>query len=103
MRHIRRDDTVAVITGKDKGKTGKVIRFDTEKNRVLIQGVNFVTRHVRRRKENEPWGRLKKESFVHVSNVKLVCAKCNKPTKTQIQTNRDLVKVRVCKGCKEEI
>lgn len=103
MRHIRKDDTVAVITGKDKGKTGKVIMFNTEKQRVLIQGVNFVTRHVRRTRENEPWGRLKKERSVHISNVKLVCPKCNKPTKISLKVNADKTKSRMCKNCKEEI
>lgn len=69
---IRRDDTVQVITGKDKGKQGKVLQVLPKKDRILVEGVNIVKRHVRRSQQSQQGGIIEKEAPLHISNVKLV-------------------------------
>ena len=80
---IRRGDTVMVIAGKEKGKRGRVDRVLPSEDRVMIEGVNFVTRHVRPRPDVRQAGRIQKESPVPLSNVVLVCDKCSKPTRVR--------------------
>ena len=100
---IRTGDTVLVIAGKEKGKTGRVDRQLTEKNRVVVEGLNLVTRHVRPRPGVRQSGRVQQEAPIHISNVVLVCNKCNrpiKPTSVRLETG---VRVRGCPKCKEVI
>jgi large subunit ribosomal protein L24 len=100
---IRRGDTVLVIAGKEKGKTGRVDRQLTRENRVVVEGVNFITRHVRARPGVRQSGRVQQEAPIHISNVMLICNKCGRPTRpgtTHLETGE---RVRTCNRCKEVI
>ncbi len=103
MSKIRKDDTVKIIAGKDKGKTGKVLNVYPDRKRVLVQGINFVKKHARRTKEDQQGGIIQKESSVSVSNLMVVCQKCGKPTRVGSDKLSDGTKTRICKKCKELI
>lgn len=103
MRHIKRNDTVFVISGKDKGKTGKVIRIATEEDTALVQGINFVKKHQRRTQQDQQGGVIQKEMPIHISNLLLSCPKCNKPTRLRVKVLEDSVKLRICSRCSEVI
>jgi large subunit ribosomal protein L24 len=91
---IRRGDNVVVISGRDKGQTGEVLRVDRERNRVLVQGVNMVKRH-QRPTQTSPGGINEFEAMLHVSNVAVVDPKTDKPTRIGFKTLDDGRKVRV--------
>ncbi|MGE5372726.1 MAG: 50S ribosomal protein L24 [Solirubrobacterales bacterium] len=99
--HVKKGDTVLVITGKDVGKKGKVLKVIPEKMRVVIEGINRVKKHQRPTRALPQGGILRIEAPVHASNVMLVCNKCNRPTRLghKILSNGD--KARVCKKCGE--
>ena len=100
---IRKNDTVLVIAGKDKGKKGKV-RFAYPKDEsVVIEGINFIKRHARARGATRQAGIIELEAPIHVSNVMLLCDKCNHPTRTSFRILQDGRKVRVCHACGEVI
>lgn len=96
---IKKDDTVMVISGKDKGKKGKVMVAMPAEQRVIVQGANIVTRHKKPRGQADPGGIVKKEAPIHVSNVKLVCSKCGQPTRISMNVAEDGSKTRICKKC----
>jgi large subunit ribosomal protein L24 len=98
--HVKKGDTVMVVTGKDKSKVGKLIQVLPKKERVLVEGVNVVKRHTRSR-GNEPGGILEKEAPIHVSNVMVYCGKCKKPVRTRTNILEDGKKARVCVKCGE--
>ena len=100
---IRRDDTVVITTGKDSGKKGKVRRVWPDKERVIVDGANMIKRHSRARRAARQAGIIELEAPIHVSNVMLVCSKCNKPTRVGFQFLADGKRVRVCKSCQEVI
>ncbi len=98
--HIKKGDTVIVLTGKSKGSKGKVIKAIPDQNKVVIDGVNLVTKHKKPTNSQDQGGIIKKEAPIHVSNVMLICPHCGKPTRTgnkQVIVNDKAVKVRVCK------
>lgn len=97
---IKKGDTVMVVAGKEKGKTGKVLRVVVKKDGVLVEGLNMVKRHTRAR-GNEPGGIVEKESPVNISNVMVYCGKCKKPVRTRINVLEDAKKARVCVKCGE--
>ena len=100
---IRKNDTVLVIAGKDKGKKGKV-RFAYPKDeRILVEGINFIKRHSKARKQARQAGIIDLEAPVHVSDVMLLCDKCNHPTSIGFRFLEDGKKVRICRSCKEVI
>jgi large subunit ribosomal protein L24 len=101
--NIRRDDTVLVLSGKDKGKQGKVIASDPKEGKLIVEGVNVAKRHTKPRKQGDPGGILKKETPIYASKVMRVCPKCNKPTRAAHGINKDGDKVRICKKCGAEI
>ena len=103
MQRIKRDDTVLVIAGKERGKQGQVREVLLAKQRVVVQGLNMVKRHQRQKSEREPAGIIAKEAPIHVSNVKLICRACQKPTRTHARVRTDGVKVRVCHKCQQDI
>ncbi len=103
MRGIRKQDTVMILSGKDKGKTGKVISVYPKKNRVLVQGINFVKKHKRQTRQDEPGGIVQMESPVHYSNVALVCPRCDRPSRTGSKLLKDGSRVRFCKKCDEAL
>ncbi|HPU30303.1 MAG TPA: 50S ribosomal protein L24 [Syntrophorhabdaceae bacterium] len=100
--HIKKNDLVIVITGKDKGKTGKVLRIFKKKDRVIVEKVNMVKRHVKPSQKTKG-GILEKESPIHVSNVMIYCEKCSKPVRVGKKVLDDGKKVRFCKKCNEVI
>ena len=100
---IRSGDTVLVISGKEKGKTGRVERQATKDNRVVVEGVNLITRHVRPRPGVRQSGRIQQEAPIHVSNVVLICNKCNQPVRPRIVTLETGDRVRSCPKCEEVI
>jgi large subunit ribosomal protein L24 len=94
---------VLVIAGKDKGKKGKVRFAYPKKQRVLVEGVNFVKKHSRARGQVRQAGIIDLEAPIHVSNVMLLCQKCNRPTRVGFTFLEDGRKVRICRSCKEVI
>jgi len=96
MNKIKKGDTVVVMTGKDKGRSGTVLQMITKTDRVLVQGLNLVKRHTRQSQTSEG-GIITKEASIHISNVALVDPKDGKPTRVGIKTNDDGTKVRFAK------
>jgi large subunit ribosomal protein L24 len=99
--HVKKDDMVMIIAGKDKGKSGKILRVLPGKGRVVIENLNVVKRHSRPTRSNAQGGILEKEAPIDASNVLLLCASCNKPTRTGIRVLEDGSKARFCKKCNE--
>ena len=100
---IRKNDNVLVIAGKDRGKTGKV-RFAYPKDeQLLVEGINFIKRHTRARRAVRQAGIIELEAPIHVSNVMLLCTKCNHPTRVGSRILGDGKKVRICRSCQEVI
>lgn len=100
--NIKKNDTVIVLSGKDKGTKGKVLVAMPKDNKVIVEGVNVATCHTKPRKQGEQGGRINKEGTINVSNVMLVCPKCNKATRVGHAVVGDK-KVRVCKKCGKNI
>jgi large subunit ribosomal protein L24 len=97
--HIRRDDTVEVITGEDRGIRARVLRVNRGKRQAIVEGVNRVYKHLRRSRRNPQGGRLEIEAPVDLSNLKVVCAKCDKGVRVGVRTDDDGTKHRVCRSC----
>jgi large subunit ribosomal protein L24 len=95
---IKKDDTVVVIAGKDRGKKGKVLQIFLEKNRIVIEGVNKLYKHLKQRKGKEKGERVEFNAPMSASNVMVFCSKCNKPVRVGIKI-KDKKKTRVCKKC----
>ncbi len=101
---IKKGDKVAVIAGKNKGKIGKILRVSLKpKRRVVIEGVNLVKKHIRRRSESESGGIKEIPSSISVSNVALFCGNCNKGVRFGVKVSDDKSKVRICKKCQRPI
>ena len=100
---IRKNDTILVIAGKDKGKKGKVRQALPKKDKVTVEGVNMIKRHSRARGAARLAGIIELEAPLHVSNVMLVCDKCNKPTRVGFRFLEDGRKARICRSCYEVI
>lgn len=101
--HVRRGDTVAVIAGKERGKRGKVLRVFTADGRVLIEHVNMIKKHQRPTQKLRQGGIIEREGPLALSNVLLVCGRCDKPVRTGIKVLADGRKLRVCKQCGEPV
>jgi large subunit ribosomal protein L24 len=97
--HIRRDDVVEVIAGDDTGRRGKVLRVEPRKGRAIVEGINRVYRHLKRSRKNPQGGRLEIEASMHVSNLLVVCNKCNKGVRVGFCKETDGSKHRVCRKC----
>ncbi len=104
MSKIKRNDTVKVIAGRDKNKSGKVLRVFPAEGRALVEGVNFVKKHTRQTRQEQKGGIVQKESAIRISNLALICKNCSKPTRVGWKIMSDGAgKARVCKKCKEII
>ncbi len=101
--HIKKDDKVKVLTGKDRGKIGKVLNVDRKKQRILVENINIVKRHSRPSAQNRQGGIIENPAPLDSSNVMLLCSKCIKPTRIKMQLLDDGKKVRVCRKCNEQI
>ena len=98
MKKIVKSDTVLVLTGNDRGKTGKILKVFPDKNQAVVEGVNLIKRHSRPTKDLPQGGIVEKEGPIQMSNLKVVCPKCNKPTRIGIRILEDKSKVRFCKN-----
>ncbi len=103
MHKIKRDDLVLVVAGKDRGKQGQVRQVLMRENRVVVQGVNMIKRHMRPRAMGTQAGIIDKEAPIHVSNVRIICKSCDKPVRVGFRIRPDGVKSRVCRKCGEDI
>ncbi len=100
---IKKDDKVKVVTGKDKGKIGKVLKVMKKKNRILVENINMVKRHSRPSAKNKQGGIVEGEAAIHWSNVMVMCNKCITPVRMRTQRFEDGKKIRVCRKCNEAI
>lgn len=98
---IKKNDNVEVISGKEKGRRGKILKVFPKTRRVVIENINLAKKHARPTKENPQGGIVKKELSMDVSNVMLVCPKCDEPRRTGHKMIGDSKKVRVCRKCGE--
>lgn len=99
--HVHREDTVLILTGKDQGKKGRVIRLFPKADKALVEKINMVKRHTRPNQQLPQGGIMEKEAPIHVSNLQVVCVKCGKATRIAHKTLTDGQKARVCKKCGE--
>jgi large subunit ribosomal protein L24 len=100
--HVRRDDTVIVISGDDKGVIGKVVAVSPEEGKVIVQGANIVSKHQKPRRQGEAGGILKVEAAMYASKVQIYCSKCEKGVRIQHKIV-DGKKIRVCAKCGQEL
>lgn len=96
--HVKKGDTVVVLSGKSKGKKGKVLEVSPKEKKVIVEGCNIVTKHVKPRKMGQPGGIIKVEGAMYASKAQLVCPKCGRPTRLAHKILADGSKVRVCKN-----
>jgi len=101
--HVKTGDTVVVLSGKDKGKQGKVLQVSPKEGKVIVEGLNIATKHVKPRRQGEQGGIVEAEAAMYACKVQLVCPKCGKATRIAHKILDDGSKVRVCKSCEEEI
>ena len=101
--HIKKNDTVVVLAGQDKGMTGKVLKVLVDENRALVEGVNMVSKSTKPSAKNPQGGIVKQEAPIHISNLSLVDPKSGKPTRVGIKVAEDGKKVRIAKKSGEEI
>lgn len=99
--HVEKKDLVTVIAGKEKGKSGRILSVLPKKDRIIVEKVNMIKRHTRPSAKQRQGGIIEREGPIHISNVMLVCTKCNKPTRLGMRVLDDGKKVRVCKKCGE--
>jgi large subunit ribosomal protein L24 len=103
-RHIRKNDSVLVITGKDRGKKGRVLRMSAKKNGAFVEGVNMIKRHTKPNPQKQVKGGIvEKEAVVAVSNLMVICRECDKPSRVGYRRLDDGRKIRVCRRCNGEI
>ena len=102
-RHVKKGDVVVVITGDDKGKTGEVLRVFTERDKVLVQGVNRVYKHLRPSRQHPQGGRIQKEMPIAMSNVLPLDPKTNQPTRVGFRVNEDGSKERIARRSGESL
>ena len=95
--HVKKGDEVVVINGKDRGSRGKVMEVSPSEGKVIVEGDNLVTKHVKPRRMGEPGGLVKAESALYACKVQLICPKCGRPTRTGSKINAKGQKVRTCK------
>jgi large subunit ribosomal protein L24 len=100
---LKKNDTVMVVAGKDRGKSGKVLRVLPKKEAVIIERLNFAKRHLRAGGPHGKGGIVEKEAPIRISNVQLLCGKCNLPTRIGKKVLEDGKKIRICRKCGEAI
>ena len=100
---IKKDDTVLIITGKDKGKKGKVRFAYPDDKRIMVEGINMVKKHAKAQKQVRQAGIIEREAPISVDSVMLMCSKCNKPTRVGYGILQDGRKARICRACGEVV
>ena len=101
--HVKTGDTVIVLSGKNKGKKGKVMAVSPKEGKVIVERVNMVKKHVKPRKMGEPGGIIKAEGAMYACKVQIVCPRCGKPTRDAHKIYEDGTKERICKKCGESL
>jgi len=104
--HVRKGDQVLVLAGDDRGKRGRVLKVLPDRERVIVEGINFIKRHTRPSRQNPQGGIIEKEAPIHVSNVMVLCPKCGKPTRVTTKVlggDSRPKRARLCKQCGEMI
>jgi len=97
--HVKKDDTVVVLSGKDAGKQGKIVKAVPDSGRVFVSGINMITKHQKAQGQYKPAAIVNREGSIDASNVMLVCPKCSKPSRVSTKVSEDGSKSRVCKKC----
>ena len=98
--HVRKNDNVKVLTGKDKGKTGRILKVFPADGQVIVENINFIKKHVRANpSKNIKGGIMEKEAPVRVANLQVICPECNKPTRVGVKRLEDGKKIRICRKC----
>jgi large subunit ribosomal protein L24 len=100
---VRKGDTVVVIAGKDRGKSGKVLHVFREEQHVTVEKVNLIKRHTKPNQQNRQGGILEREAPIHLSNVMVYCTSCQKPRRVGSKRSADGTRARVCKKCEQPI
>ena len=103
MLKIKVNDKVKIVKGKDRGKSGKVLRISNEDQKVFVEGANIVKKHARQKDQSKPGGIIKKEGPISISNVRVVCPNCGKPARIGFDITGAGQKSRVCKKCNQQI
>ena len=98
---VVKNDTVMVVSGNYNGKRGKVLKVFPKQSRIVVEGVNFIKRHTKPTQKNQQGGIVEKEAPIHISNVMVVCSKCDKPSRVGRQVLEDSKHVRICRSCGE--
>ena len=101
--NLKTNDEVLVITGKDKGKKGKILSINNDANRITVEGVNVVSKHKKPKSAQEKGGIFEEEASIDASNVKIVCPSCQKPSRIGKKVSDNGNRIRVCKKCGEEL
>ena len=101
--HVRKGDTVVVIAGRDRGKSGKVLGVFCLDRKVTVERINIIKRHTKPTQQNRQGGILEREAPIHLSNVMLYCSTCQKPARVGIKTLTDGSRVRVCRKCTQPL
>ena len=99
--HVKTGDTVVILSGKDKGQKGKVLETSPKEGKVIVEGINMVSKHSKPKKAGDPSGIIKAESAVYACKVQVVCPKCKKPTRIGHKIYADGKKDRMCRKCGE--
>ncbi|MGE5302222.1 MAG: 50S ribosomal protein L24 [Alphaproteobacteria bacterium] len=100
---IRKNDSVMIIGGRERGKTGKVLRVIPDKDAAIIERVNLIKRHSRPKGPQQPGGIVEKEAAIHASNLMIMCDKCNAPVRIGRKILADGTKIRICRRCGEAL
>ncbi len=103
MSHIKKDDNIIVISGKDKGKRGKILKVYPAINKVIAEGINLVKKNKKKNPPKEQGGIISQEAPLYISKVMLFCGKCNKGVRIRRQLSEDNVSIRYCKKCGEPV
>jgi large subunit ribosomal protein L24 len=103
MMHVKKNDTVVVLTGKDKEKTGTVIAVLPKQGKIMVSGIAIRTKHVKAKKQGEVSAIKKQESYISLSNVMPICRSCKKPCRVSVAFLEDGKKARMCSNCKETL
>ena len=101
--HVKTGDTVVVLSGKDKGKKGKVLAVSPKEGKVIVEKINMVSKHVKPRRMGEPGGIIKAEGAMYASKVQIVCPRCKQPTRVGHKIYEDGTKSRICVKCGEAL
>jgi large subunit ribosomal protein L24 len=101
--HVKKGDTVVILSGDDRGKKGKVLEVSPKEGKVIVEGLNMVKKHVKPRKMGDQGGIVEAESAIYASKVQIVCPACKKATRVAHKVLEDGTKVRICKHCGEEL